>query len=101
MMFNLGIKRGAAKGFKRTYAAHLEEVRCINLVDIEENLNSWISAGIAAKKADAVEIDLKKAGYTKVLGSGMPKTKLIIKAAAFSAGAKEKIEKAGGQAVVV
>ena len=99
IMFNdKDYRRGATRGFKRTYAAHLERESGINIRDIELRLPTWLAAGFAAKKGEAVEIDLEKAGYTKVLGSGAPKEKLIIKAKAFSASAKQKLEAAGGKA---
>ena len=48
---------------------------------------------------DKKEINLGDHGYDKVLGSGLITKKLTVKAKAFSAHAKEKIEKAGGKAI--
>lgn len=101
MLIKKGIKRGPQKGFKRTYAKRLEAEKGINLADIELRLPLWLKKGIAKKKGDMYEIDLTKAGYRKVLGAGKVTQKLVIKAKSFSAGAKEKIEKAGGKAEVI
>lgn len=100
--FNIvGYERGAAKGFKRTYAERLEKGDIINVGNIELNMQKFIDAKAATKKGDVFEIDVSSLGYAKVLGSGKITKKMIIKAKAFSAGAKEKIEKAGGQAVII
>lgn len=102
MALKMGIMvRGAEKGFKRTYATRLEAMRAINLKDIELRMGQWLEEKIAAKKDKAIEIDLAKAGYDKVLGAGTVSRPVTIKAKAFSSGAKEKIEKAGGRAEVV
>lgn len=47
------------------------------------------------------EVDVTKLGYGKVIGSGILKKPLKVIAYSFSRGAKEKIEKAGGQAIVL
>lgn len=71
----------------------------INLRDIQEKLQKYISSGIAKpsnSNKGGYEINLKD---YKVLGQGEIKNKLIITAQEFSNTAKEKIEKAGGQAI--
>jgi large subunit ribosomal protein L15 len=45
------------------------------------------------------ELDLRKHGYAKVLGSGDIRKAIIVKADAFTEKAKEKIEKAGGKII--
>lgn len=47
------------------------------------------------------EIDVTQYGYTKVLGGGDIEKPLIVKAPLFSETAKEKIQKAGGKALVI
>lgn len=47
------------------------------------------------------EIDVISLGFQKVLGRGKVTKAIIVKAKAFTASAKEKIEKAGGQALTV
>ncbi len=69
----------------------------INLNDIEKNLDSFVKQGLAKEGKEGVELNLLD---YKVLGEGDAKKKLIIKAYAFSNSAKEKIEKAGGKAIV-
>ncbi|MFH0986522.1 MAG: uL15m family ribosomal protein [Candidatus Micrarchaeota archaeon] len=52
------------------------------------------------KLTDKNEIDMAEYGYGKVLSSGEITKPMKITAKAFSKTAKEKIEKAGGQAIV-
>ncbi len=63
-------------------------VRAINLKELET---------LAGNRN---EIDLSELGYDKVLGFGKVTKKLVVKARAFSRLAKERIEKAGGKAVM-
>ena len=65
----------------------------MNLRDIETNFDSLMK-----KHGKGNEMDLSE---YKILGEGELTRKLTIKALAFSESAKEKIEKAGGNAVVV
>lgn len=61
----------------------------INLNDLEKHIGK------------ENEIDVTKLGFSKVLGGGMLSRPLKIKAHLFSKKAKEKIQKAGGEAVEV
>ena len=70
-----------------------DKKKTINLREIEKNLDN-----IKKKFLKGNELIFK--GY-KILGEGELKTKLIIKAKMFSETAKKKIEKAGGEAVVI
>lgn len=70
----------------------------INLEDIEKKIEKFREKGLVKEGKDGIEISL--IDY-KILGEGEVKKKLIIKARAFSNSAKEKIEKAGGKALVV
>ncbi len=80
-------KIGGKKGFSsKKKMGVIGPVRAINLRDI-------------ARLAQTNEIDLQQFGYDKVLSSGELSKPLTIKAKFFSAGATEKIEKAGGKAV--
>ena len=65
----------------------------INLGDIQNNLDSLMK-----KHGKNNVLELKK---YKILGEGELKTAIKIKAMAFSENAKEKIEKAGGEALLV
>lgn len=72
------------RGFKRRNA---KETKAINLRDLE-NL---------AKRLGKNKLNLAELGYDKVLGTGSLSVPLEVEAKLFSAGAKEKIEKAGGK----
>ena len=65
----------------------------MNLGDIQKNLHSLIKE--FEKNKELVLEDYK------ILGEGDLKEKLTIKARAFSESAREKIEKAGGKAIVI
>jgi large subunit ribosomal protein L15 len=71
--------------------------RVINLDDLERNMGSYISEGIAKETKNGIELDLKK---TKILGDGNIKSKLIINAWSASKSAVDKIKKAGGSITV-
>ena len=75
------------------------EKRVINVGKIEENLNSYVKQKIAAKKANIIEVDISKLGYSKVLGGGTLRTKIRIKGAAVSRIAEQKIKAAGGEVI--
>ncbi len=84
-------KRGFNNIFAKTYAI-------VNVADLnkfesgaEVDVNALLQAGLIKKACDGV----------KVLGNGELEKSLTVKAAAFSASAKEKIEKAGGKAEVM
>jgi len=68
----------------------------INLRDIEEKLDKFISEGIAKEKEGKIVLELKN---YKVLGTGKISKPIIIKAASFSSTAIEKIRKAGGEVI--
>lgn len=84
-------RRLPKKGFKNHFR---REAFGVNVGDIGERCDGTVTidvlqaAGLVPRSADRV----------KVLGSGELKKKLVIKANAFSATAKDKIEKAGGKA---
>jgi len=70
----------------------------INLSDLER-----FAAGTEVTPATLVEAKVlrKKGARLKILGAGELTKKLTVSAHAFSASAKEKIEKAGGKVVVI
>tara|TARA_Y100000310_G_scaffold315526_1_gene366182 strand:- start:32 stop:499 length:468 start_codon:yes stop_codon:yes gene_type:complete len=71
-------------------------ITVINILDISNNLEKWVTTKKATKTKDAYSVDLTKLGYTKLLGSGKIQQKVKIKVAEASATAKSKIEKASG-----
>lgn len=87
------------KGFNRKQSLRENHVS-INVGALDEKLDSFVYSGIAKKKGNRYVIDLKKAGYTKLLGSGSLKNNYEITVDSFSKKAKEKVENAGGTIVM-
>jgi len=85
-------RRFPKKGFKNPFRA---EIFAVNVGAIEKRFKSGTVDLAALQGAGMVP-----RGYetVKILGEGEFTKKLVIKASAFSASAKEKIEKAGGTA---
>ena len=88
-------RRIPKRGFNNIFAT---EYAVDNVADLERFVDGTvvdtellIASGIIKKELDGV----------KVLGNGELTKNLTVKAAAFSASAKEKIEKAGGKAEVM
>ena len=73
----------------------------INIKDIETNLDSYIKKGLAKKTQDGFEINLEDYKILDSSRSYAVKNKLKINAKDFSKSAKEKIEKAGGEIIVL
>jgi len=89
---------------KRGFKIPVEAKRlqsAINVGEIEQALPRLIELGVAKKKGRGFEVDLTKTSYTKVLGKGSLKHRMVVKAESFSARAAEKIEQAKGKAVPV
>ena len=87
-----------AHGFKRPQTVVMAN-NAINLKVIEESAAEWVDQGNASKKGKVVSIDLKKMGYDKLLGTGVPSQAYKIKISAASAKAVEKVEAAGGEVI--
>jgi large subunit ribosomal protein L15 len=88
-------RRLPKKGFKNPFR---EDIFAVNLGDINERFADGI---ITLAELQAVGLVPRKYGKVKILGEGEVTKKFVIKAAAFSASAKEKIEKAGGKVEVL
>ncbi len=89
-------RRIPKRGFNNIFAKPLESVNVSVLNDrfadgAEIDAQTLLDAGVLSKCQYGV----------KILGSGELTKKLTVRAAAFSASAKEKIEAAGGKAEVV
>ena len=83
-------KRGFNNKFAKQYViVNVEALNCFE-ADSVVDTEALLAAGIIRKTLDGV----------KVLGEGEISKKLTVKAAVFSASAKEKIEAAGGKAEV-
>ena len=87
-----------AHGFKRPQTVVMAN-NAINLKVIEESAAEWVDQGNASKKGKIVSIDLKKMGYDKLLGTGVPSQAYKITISAASAKAVEKVEAAGGEII--
>ncbi|WP_347295281.1 50S ribosomal protein L15 [uncultured Anaerotruncus sp.] len=87
-------RRVPKRGFVNIFATHYATVNVSDLEKFEDgavvDAQALLDAGILKKTLDGV----------KVLGNGEITKKLTVNCAAFSASAKEKIEKAGGKADV-
>ena len=88
-------RRIPKRGFNNIFAT---KYAVVNVADLERFVDGTVvdtellkAAGLVTKELDGV----------KVLGNGELTKSLTVKAAAFSASAKEKIEKAGGKAEVM
>ena len=83
------------RGFKNSFAKEYTTVNISALERFEDgavvDLDLLANAGLAHKAADGL----------KVLGNGNVDKKFTVRAAAFTAAAKEKIEAAGGKCEVV
>jgi large subunit ribosomal protein L15 len=98
---------GSRMTHRRTFGTNIAHVRKyepwrINIrgfVSLYDK-NKAINLDEVAKMGDK-EVDLTKLGYGKVLGGGSLSKPLKIKAHLFSKKAKEKIQKAGGEAIEV
>ncbi|MFH1249360.1 MAG: uL15m family ribosomal protein [archaeon] len=84
-------------GFSSLQKMKRKAAKKMNIIDIEAKLSYMIEKGIAKKNGEAIELNLFD---YKILGEGETKNKFIIKVRAISAGAREKIEKAGGKVII-
>lgn len=99
--------KGSRKTNKRTFSTNIAHVRKYEPWRI--NIRGFVSLYDKQKainldeidKMDGKEIDVTALGYGKVLGGGALSRPLKIKAHSFSTKAKEKIQKAGGEAIEV
>ena len=89
-------RRIPKRGFVNIFA---KEIATVNVAAINDKFEDGATVDAQALLASGV---LSKCEYgVKILGSGELTKKLTVKASAFSASAKEKIEAAGGKAEVV
>ena len=73
------------------------ELKTISLEKIHDNISSFIKKGIAKGKEGSYELDLK--AY-KIIGNSKVNMKLKINASGASKGAKESINKSGGEIII-
>ncbi|MBQ6966723.1 MAG: 50S ribosomal protein L15 [Lachnospiraceae bacterium] len=89
-------RRLPKRGFKNY---NRKQIICVNVATLEK----YYEDGATVVSEDLIERGIIKDTYDglKILGNGDISKKLTVKANAFSASAKEKIEAAGGKAEVI
>jgi large subunit ribosomal protein L15 len=85
-------RRLPKKGFKNIFR---KEIFAVNLSDIDARFEAGM---VTIAELKAVGLVPRRCPRIKVLGDGELTKKFVVKADAFSASAKEKIEKKGGRA---
>jgi large subunit ribosomal protein L15 len=88
-------RRFPKKGFKNPFR---DELFAVNVRALEER---FAGGTVDLKTLQDAGMVPRRSATVKILGDGTLTKKLLVKATAFSASAKEKIEKAGGTAEVV
>lgn len=88
-------RRIPKRGFTNIFA---KSIACINVGALNRFEEGAVVDEEALRKAGLVK---KSLDGVKILGNGEVEKKLTVKAAAFSAAAKQKIEAAGGKAEVI
>ena len=84
---------------KSGFVSRKNKYKTINLDALSEKLSLFVERGIAKKTEKGIEIDLKRAGYKKLLGRGTIKERVIVKIDLFSKKAEEKIKELKGQII--
>ncbi|SEH53360.1 LSU ribosomal protein L15P [Halopenitus malekzadehii] len=93
-------------GFKRPDGAQ-EDIREVSVQKLDEDAALYVADDVAEEDGETVVIDARdvaedgyRADVVKVLGGGQVRGQLRVTADAFTAGARELIEEAGGEAVL-
>ncbi|MFB6136448.1 MAG: uL15m family ribosomal protein [Halobacteriaceae archaeon] len=93
-------------GFKRPQKVQ-QEVAEITVRELDEDAVLYAAEGLAEETEDGYRVDARdvvedghEVDAVKVLGSGQVRNRLEVVADAFTAGAVERIEGAGGEAVL-
>ena len=87
-------------GSRGFHPVRQKATNAINVSDLVLQLDRLIEAGSARQAGSIVEVDLGKAGYLKLLGSGVISQPLRIIVAKTSERAQEKIGRAGGEIIL-
>ena len=82
-------------GFKRPQCT-VEANRTINVGELSEKIETFVTMGFAAKEGDAYKLNLTEAGIDKLLGNGNIDFAVNVTVESISEKAREKIEAAGG-----
>lgn len=83
------------RGFKRPQCV-VSANRVINIKEMLEQLDSYVSLEIAKKDGKSYTVDLTKAGIDKLLGTGDIDIPVKVTVSQISAQARAKIEASGG-----
>lgn len=86
-------------GFKRPEGV-VEEVETLNVGDLDRRVEELVEEGVVEETGEGYRVDADDLGVDKVLGGGQVRNTLEVHAEDFSDSAVEKIEDAGGEAVV-
>lgn len=81
------------RGFKKKNKAI---VNPINIKTLQERVDEWVMKKIAEFKNGIYTVDLAKAGYNKLIGSGMLIKRINLKVERATEGAIEAVKKSGG-----
>ncbi|ODS42054.1 MAG: hypothetical protein MSIBF_01530 [Candidatus Altiarchaeales archaeon IMC4] len=87
-------------GFKRPDSMIYDD-ETINVADIEERIDGWVSKGTAKSDKKKYSLNLAEMGIDKLLGSGRITRAVEITVDKCTDRAKEKIEGAGGKVIVL
>lgn len=82
-------------GFKRPQCT-VEANRTINVGELNEKIETFVTMGFAKKEGEAYQLDLTEAGIDKLLGNGNIDIAVNVTVESVSGKAREKIEAAGG-----
>lgn len=77
------------------------EINAINVGELDEIAQDMLRQGIAKKENNKVVIDVSILGFNKVLGKGKITLPLKVITPAITERAREKIEAAGGEVVIL
>ena len=83
-------------GFKRPQKMVSQTVT-INIKNLEENFDSLKNEGIIQQEDKTFQVNLKKMGVDKLLGTGTPSRAYKIVVDSISKSAEQKITEAGGE----
>lgn len=75
------------------------KINAVNISDIENHLNNYVSTNLITKENGCFFVDLGKLGFNKLLGDGRVTSKFKIKAPYASKMAIEKVKEAGGEII--
>jgi len=83
-------------GFKRPQKMVSQPV-VMNIMDIEERFQRFMQEGIIQEEDGSYQVNLRKMGVDKLLGTGTPTRAYRILVDSASESAAEKIQEAGGE----